>query len=102
MDNQVNTPETQENDGYTHDPMVGAVYVKVKEGAVASTKSLEGGIIVDFDENRNLLGVELLDDEIESIPCEWISEQLNLNAESIESLDTASMIILKHHSPTEV
>ncbi len=37
------------------------IYVYFKEEYVAKSKEIEDGVIVDFDEKRQLIGIEVLD-----------------------------------------
>jgi len=38
-----------------------ALYVQIHEAYVAHVKEIEEGIIVDFDKNRKMIGIEILD-----------------------------------------
>jgi uncharacterized protein YuzE len=38
-----------------------AIYVYFKEEYVAKSKEIEDGVIIDFDENDQLIGIEVLD-----------------------------------------
>jgi uncharacterized protein YuzE len=38
-----------------------AIYVYFKEDFVASSKEIEDGVVIDFDENGQLIGIEVLD-----------------------------------------
>ena len=38
-----------------------AIYVSFKEAFVAKSKEVEEGVVVDFDENGHLIGIEILD-----------------------------------------
>lgn len=38
-----------------------AIYVYFKQDVVAKSKEIEDGIVVDFDENGQLIGLEVLD-----------------------------------------
>ncbi|MCL6447427.1 MAG: DUF2283 domain-containing protein [Armatimonadetes bacterium] len=38
-----------------------ALYFSIKEGYVAKSKEVEEGVVLDFDEKGNLVGVEILD-----------------------------------------
>jgi len=38
-----------------------ALYFSVKEDYVAKSKEVEEGVVLDFDEKGNLIGVEILD-----------------------------------------
>lgn len=38
-----------------------AIYVYFKEEYVASSKEIEDGIVIDFDEQGQLVGIEVLD-----------------------------------------
>ncbi len=38
-----------------------ALYVQIHEAYVAHVKEIEEGVIIDFDENRRIIGMEILD-----------------------------------------
>ena len=38
-----------------------ALYVYFKEAVVAKSKEIEEGVVLDFDEQNHLIGVEILD-----------------------------------------
>jgi uncharacterized protein YuzE len=38
-----------------------ALYVYFKEEFVAKSKEIEDGVVIDFDENNQLIGIEVLD-----------------------------------------
>jgi uncharacterized protein YuzE len=38
-----------------------AIYVYFKEDFVASSKEIEDGVVIDFDEKGQLIGIEVLD-----------------------------------------
>lgn len=38
-----------------------ALYVQFKEAYVKKSKEIEDGVVVDFDENNHIIGVEILD-----------------------------------------
>ncbi len=43
-----------------YDPAADVLYVRVREGSVAESEELEDGIIVDFDRNGRVVGIEIL------------------------------------------
>ena len=69
-----------------YDPIGGTLYLKVREGKVFKTEEYRNEIFLDFDENRNLLGVELLNledskylSEIATLySCPYLNEIQNL------------------------
>jgi uncharacterized protein YuzE len=38
-----------------------AIYVSFKENFVASSKEIEDGVVIDFDEKGQFIGIEVLD-----------------------------------------
>jgi len=38
-----------------------ALYVQIHEAYVAHVKEIEEGVIIDFDKNRRIIGMEILD-----------------------------------------
>ncbi|RLG53242.1 MAG: DUF2283 domain-containing protein [Thermoproteota archaeon] len=42
------------------DPSVNALYVRIREGKVASTEPLADNVVVDLDEEGRVLGIEVL------------------------------------------
>ncbi len=64
-----------------------AIYVYFKEEVVAKSKEIEDGVVIDFDEKGQLIGIEVLDVSqrfslsdivnvnIENLPIEAISKQ---------------------------
>ena len=67
-----------------------AIYVYFKEEFVAKSKEIEDGVVIDFDEKGQLIGIEVLDVSrrfslsdivnvnIENLPVEAISKSSNL------------------------
>ena len=43
------------------DQKADALYVQIHEDYVAHVKEIEEGVIVDFDRNRKIIGIEILD-----------------------------------------
>ena len=43
-----------------YDPSVDAVYIKLDDSEIVSTKKLDNRTIIDFDKKGNVVGVELL------------------------------------------
>jgi uncharacterized protein YuzE len=43
------------------DKQADALYIYIQEKEVARTKEIEEGILVDFDKNNLLIGIEILD-----------------------------------------
>ncbi len=44
-----------------YDAYVDVLYVKIREGKVAESDEVENGIILDYDLNGNLIGIEILE-----------------------------------------
>jgi len=44
-----------------YDREANALYIQMQEKHVAKTKEIEPGVLVDFDEQNNLIGIEMLD-----------------------------------------
>ncbi|MFY9269132.1 MAG: DUF2283 domain-containing protein [Candidatus Manganitrophaceae bacterium] len=40
---------------------IDALYIKLKEANVADSLDIEEGVTVDLDENRHIIGIEILD-----------------------------------------
>jgi len=43
-----------------YDPSVDAMYIKLDDSEIVSTKKLDNRTIIDFDKKGNVVGVELL------------------------------------------
>ena len=44
-----------------YDGEANALYIQLQEKSVARTKEVEAGVLIDFDEQNNLIGIEILD-----------------------------------------
>ena len=44
-----------------YDAYADVLYVKIREGKVAESDEVENGIILDYDINGNIIGIEILD-----------------------------------------
>ncbi len=44
-----------------YDEEANALYIQIQEKPVARTKEIEDGVLIDFDEQNNLIGFEILD-----------------------------------------
>lgn len=42
------------------DPIADALYIELMEGDVDKTEEIKPGLIIDYDENGNVLGMEML------------------------------------------
>ncbi|CAG0996353.1 hypothetical protein MTYP_02580 [Methylophilaceae bacterium] len=42
------------------DPIADALYIELMEGDVDRTEEIKPGVIMDYDENGNILGMEML------------------------------------------
>lgn len=56
-----------------------ALYVYFRETYVSNSKEIEEGVVVDFDENRHIVGIEILDASKRLQPYELA----NINIENI-------------------
>ena len=56
-----------------------ALYVQIHEDYVAHVKEIEEGVIVDFDKNRRIIGMEILD-VTKRFP---LKDLVNLNIENL-------------------
>lgn len=45
----------------TYDPSVDAMYIKFREGKYKISEEVREGVIVDFDEENKIIGIEILD-----------------------------------------
>jgi uncharacterized protein YuzE len=45
----------------TYDPSVDAMYIKFREGKYKISEEVREGVIVDFDEENKVIGIEILD-----------------------------------------
>src|SRR5688572_5998682 len=45
----------------THSPTANALYIKLNDHTVAQTKKASDSVMLDFDADGNLIGIELLD-----------------------------------------
>jgi uncharacterized protein YuzE len=46
---------------FDYDPQVDALYIRLNEVKIIESEEVQPGIILDFDENGNVAGVEVLD-----------------------------------------
>ncbi|MGC8933291.1 MAG: DUF2283 domain-containing protein [Candidatus Methanodesulfokora sp.] len=44
-----------------YDAYADVLYVKIREGKVVESDEVENGIILDYDPNGNIIGIEILD-----------------------------------------
>lgn len=63
-----------------------ALYVQIHEAYVAHVKEIEGGVIIDFDKNRRIIGMEILD-VTKRFPLE---DLVNLRVENLPLEPTAT------------
>jgi uncharacterized protein YuzE len=45
----------------TYDKIADAIYLSLRKGSVAASLKMNNRVIVDLDEHKNLLGIEILD-----------------------------------------
>lgn len=46
---------------FDYDPQVDALYIRLNEAKIIESEEVQPGIILDFDENGKVTGVEVLD-----------------------------------------
>jgi len=63
-----------------------ALYVQIHEAYVAHVKEIEEGIIVDFDKDRKIIGIEILD-VTKRFP---LTDLINLRVENLPLQPTAT------------
>jgi uncharacterized protein YuzE len=80
---------------YNYDPEVNAAYVKLSDERVAKTSTF-GCILIDRDEGNGIVGVELLDADLETLPVDMITETLHLDDIARAQLERVSDIIENH------
>ena len=44
----------------TYDPIADAVYVRLKDSKIVDSETIASGVIYDYDENDQIVGVEIL------------------------------------------
>jgi len=44
----------------TYDPEADAVYIKLREGEYATSDEIRKGIIIDWDKDNEIIGIEIL------------------------------------------
>ena len=44
-----------------YDPKADAMYIRLKSGAIAESDEIRPGLVIDFDADGKLLGIEMLD-----------------------------------------
>ncbi len=44
-----------------YDPQADALYIKIREGRVVDSEEIADGVIVDYDEEGNVVGIEVLE-----------------------------------------
>ncbi len=53
-----------------YDPEADALYIKIRDGKVADSEEISDGIIIDYDEDGNIIGIEVV---------EFSKKKINLN-----------------------
>ena len=53
-----------------YDPKADALYIKIRDGKVADSEEISDGIIIDYDEDGNIIGIEVV---------EFSKKKINLN-----------------------
>ena len=46
---------------FEYDPQADALYIRMASGKVAETEEVRPGLMLDYDENGKILGIEMLD-----------------------------------------
>jgi uncharacterized protein YuzE len=62
-----------------YDKEANALYIQMQEKPVTKTKEIEPGLLVDFDEQNNLIGIEILDVTQRFV----LSDIVNLHVENL-------------------
>ena len=44
----------------TYDPIADAVYVRLKDAKIVDSETIASGVIYDYDENNQIVGMEIL------------------------------------------
>ena len=53
-----------------YDPEADALYIKIRDGKVADSEEISDGVIIDYDEDGNIIGIEVV---------EFSKKKINLN-----------------------
>ncbi|MDQ7027515.1 MAG: DUF2283 domain-containing protein [Anaerolineae bacterium] len=74
----------------THSPTANALYIKLNNQVVAQTKKASDSVILDFDADGHLIGIELLDvgeyvDNPSTITYEQLTEAIRPSEETIRA-----------------
>jgi uncharacterized protein YuzE len=54
-----------------------AIYIRLKENKIVNSDEISDGVIVDYDENGNVVGIEIL----------WVSEKVDIDQLIIQSFN---------------
>ena len=49
---------------FSFDPSVNALSIELRDAEVATTVEIRDGVLADFDQNRELIGIEILDERM--------------------------------------
>jgi len=49
---------------FSFDPTVNALYIELRDAEVTTTIEIREGVLADFDQNRDLVGIEILDERL--------------------------------------
>jgi uncharacterized protein YuzE len=60
-----------------YSPDVDAIYITLKEADVSESDEISNDVIADYDENGNIVGIEIL----------WVSEKADLDQLIIQAFD---------------
>jgi len=54
-----------------------AIYIRLKENKIVNSDEISDGVIVDYDENGDIVGIEIL----------WVSEKVDIDQLIIQSFN---------------
>ena len=72
-----------------YSPDVDALYIYLKDADIADTDEISDGIIVDYDRDGNLVGIEIL----------WASKKADIDELIIQSFDRVKLETAKIQQP---
>jgi uncharacterized protein YuzE len=65
-----------------YSPDVDALYISLREADIVESDEISNGLIVDYDEDGDVVGIEIL----------WLSEKVDVDQIIIQSLDKNKII----------
>lgn len=72
-----------------YSPDVDALYIYLRDADIADTDEISDGIIVDYDKDGNVVGIEIL----------WVSEKADMDELIIQSFDRVKLETAKMPQP---